>query len=278
MDAHKISANQAKEQWWWSKFKEKDKDKDSHPWVGKVLSSAHNQSVSVSQNTTTLRMADAAQQQQQQRRRRRRIVVLISGSGTNLQALIDAQNTPALPDVEIVLVISNRKAAYGLTRAANADPPIPTGYLALQPYLKADPKRTRDTYDVEIARMVLEARPDIVVLAGWMHVFSEGFLDTVGQQRQLTVINLHPALPGAFDGAHAIERSYEAFQKGEVEKVGAMVHRVVKEVDRGEPVIVREVEIKKDESLEAYEERLHRTEWEIIVEGTRKVLDEIPPT
>jgi len=204
---------------------------------------------------------------------RRRIVVLISGSGTNLQALIDAQNTPALPDAQIVLVLSNRKAAYGLTRAQNADPPIPTRHLALQPYLKAAPDRARTTYDAEIARMVLDAQPDIVVLAGWMRVLSEAFLDALGS---IAVINLHPALPGAFDGTHAIERGYEAFQKGEVDRVGAMVHRVVKEVDRGEPVVVREVEIKKGEPLEVYEERLHRTEWEIIVEATRKVLGEDP--
>jgi len=174
-----------------------------------------------------------------------------------------------------VLVVSNRKAAYGLTRAQSADPPIPTHYLALQPYLKAAPDRTRATYDAEIARIVLDARPDIVVLAGWMHVFGEGFLDALGS---IAVINLHPALPGAFDGTHAIERGYEAFQKGEVDRVGAMIHRVVKEVDRGEPVVVREVEIKKGEPLEAYEERLHQTEWEIIVEGTRKVLNEVRPT
>jgi phosphoribosylglycinamide formyltransferase len=170
-----------------------------------------------------------------------------------------------------VLVLSNRKAAYGLTRAETADPPIPTRYLALQPYLKAVPDRTRMTYDAEIARIVLEAHPDIIVLAGWMHVLGNGFLDAVGA---LPVINLHPALPGAFDGTNAIERSYAAFQKGEVDTVGAMVHRVIKEVDRGEPVVVREVEIKKDEPLEEYEERLHRAEWGIIVEATRKVLDE----
>ena len=195
-------------------------------------------------------------------------------AGTNLQALIDAQNTSALLDSQIVLVLSNRKAAYGLKRAETADPPIPTKYLGLQPYLKGAPGRTRATYDAEVAQIVLAARPDIVVLAGWMHVFGDGFLDAIGA---LPVINLHPALPGAFDGTNAIERGYAAFQKGEVDTVGAMVHRVVKEVDRGEPVVVREVEIKKDEPLEAYEERLHRAEWEIIVEATRKVLDEVRP-
>lgn len=183
-----------------------------------------------------------------------------------------------------MLVLSNRKAAYGLTRAKSASPPISTDYLALQPYLKANLGKTREDYDAEIARRVLESKPDLVVLAGWMHILSERFIEVLSGHTTLEgvsppphpipVINLHPALPGAFDGAHAIERTYEAFQKGEVKCGGAMVHRVIKEVDAGEPVVVREIAIKKDEPLADFEERLHKTEWEIIVEGARKVLDE----
>ncbi|KXN86156.1 Phosphoribosylglycinamide formyltransferase, partial [Leucoagaricus sp. SymC.cos] len=203
--------------------------------------------------------------------------------GTNLQTLIDAQDTPALPNVEVVLVLSNRKAAYGLTRAANADPPILTAYLALQPYLKKNPEKTRDDYDAEIARIVVDAKPDVVVLAGWMHILGERFIEIVEGRATLDelkapatpipVINLHPALPGAFDGANAIERAYEAFQKGEIDHSGCMVHRVVKDVDRGEPIVVREVAIKKGEPLEAFEERLHKVEHEIIVQATKKILD-----
>ncbi|GBE78300.1 Phosphoribosylglycinamide formyltransferase [Sparassis crispa] len=219
--------------------------------------------------------------------KQRRIVVLISGSGTNLQALIDAQNTPSLPATRITLVLSNRKAAYGLTRASQANPPIRTSYLALQPFLKANPGKTRDDYDIEIARIVVREKPDLVVLAGWMHIMGDGFLDVINGDRCLDpeenvakpipVINLHPALPDAFDGANAIERAYEAFQKGEVPKTGVMVHRVVKEVDRGTPVIVSEVEITTGEPIEVFEERLHKVEWEIIVQATAKVLDEVVP-
>jgi len=211
----------------------------------------------------------------------RRIVVLISGSGTNLQALIDAQNTPRLPATQITLVLSNRKAAYGLTRAQKSDPPIPTAYLALQPYLKANPGKTRDDYDAEVAKIVLEQNPDLVVLAGWMHVFGDGFLDllydTEDSRKPIPVINLHPALPGAFDGTNAIERAYEAFQKGEIQHSGAMVHKVVKIVDRGEPLIVREVSIHAGEPLDSFAERLHQVEHEIIVEATKKTLDEAKP-
>lgn len=185
-------------------------------------------------------------------------------------------------------MLSNRKAAYGLTRAQTASPPIPTAYLALQPFLKNNPGKTREDYDAEVAKLVVQAKPDVVVLAGWMHIMSERFLDVLngdqpfdGESRvekPIPVINLHPALPGAFDGAHAIERAYEAFQKGEIKHSGAMVHRVVREVDRGEPVIVREIEIKEGEAIEAFEERLHKVEWDIIVQATAKLLDDVSPS
>ncbi|KDR68731.1 hypothetical protein GALMADRAFT_272352 [Galerina marginata CBS 339.88] len=219
----------------------------------------------------------------------RKIVVLISGSGTNLQALIDALNTPALPNAEICLVLSNRKAAFGLTRAAQAVPPIPTAYLALQTYLKQHPGKTRQDYDAEVAKIVLRAKPDIVVLAGWMHILSEDFLELLDGRKKVEgvedtsatepvpVINLHPALPGQFDGASAIERAFEAFQKGEIDHSGAMVHRVVKDVDRGEPLVVRQVTFVKGEGVKEYEKRLHDVEHEIIVEATKKVLDEVKP-
>lgn len=113
----------------------------------------------------------------------------------------------------------------------------------------------------------------MIVLAGFMHILSHTFLTTLGNQ--IPIINLHPALPSMFDGANAIPRALEAFEKGEVQGTGAMVHRVVEEVDQGEPLIVREVEIKKGDTLAMLEERIHRVEHEIIVEGARKVLEEL---
>ena len=148
-------------------------------------------------------------------------------------------------------------------------------------------------------------RPDVVVLAGWMHIVSGGFLEAMrgvrapesesasasgdegrgtdvgekGELRDIPVINVHPALPGQFDGANAMERGFEAFQRGEVDRLGVMVHRVVAEVDRGAPIIVREVEVHKGEDLKNdYEPRMHRTEWEAIVEATKLVLDDVRPT
>ena len=189
-----------------------------------------------------------------------------ASTGTNLQALIDAN----IPNAVIVLVLSNRKNAYGLVRATDAS--IPTAYLALQPYLKNNPDKTRDDYDGEVAKMVLDVNPDLVVLAGWMHIFGEGFLEPL-EARGVPAINLHPALPGAFDGANALERAYEAFQRGQVGGTGVMVHRVVKDVDRGAPIIVRDVPIEHGESLEHVAARVHAVEHEIIVEAVRRVLD-----
>lgn len=197
-----------------------------------------------------------------------------------MQALIDATKSGVIPDAQVCVVLSNRKAAYGLERARKEG--IATEYLALQPYLKQHPDKSRDDYDAEVARLVLKHTPDLVVLAGWMHIFGNGFLDIVyavrdqeQTRRPIPVINLHPALPGAFDGANALQRAYEAFQKGEIKHTGAMVHRVVKDVDRGEPVVVRQIDFIPAEEQDAFEARVHQVEWEIIVEATNKVLLEL---
>lgn len=119
------------------------------------------------------------------------------------------------------------------------------------------------------------APPDLVVLAGFMHILSERFLEALGSS--VPIINLHPALPGAFDGASAIERAFEAFQEGKIEKTGVMVHEVVADVDRGAPVVVEEVPIHKGESVEQLEDRIHQVEHRLIVQGARKMLERAGP-
>ncbi|KAF3915793.1 hypothetical protein ABW21_db0200767 [Orbilia brochopaga] len=205
-----------------------------------------------------------------------RIVVLISGSGSNLQALIDAASTPALPSASIVHVISNRKAAYGLTRAANASPPIPASYHGFPPYKTSHPSDPRGAYDADLAKLILslpeDQYPDLIVCAGWMHILSPRFLDPIAEVG-IPIINLHPALPGAFDGAGAIERAWEAFNKGEITETGVMIHYVIKEVDRGAPIVVKKVEIKAEESVEELTERIHAIEHVAIIEGARLALE-----
>lgn len=219
------------------------------------------------------------------------LTVLISGSGTNLQALIDAcgqappsRNGPPpkrlLPQAEITHVISNRKDAYGLTRARDAN--IATTYHNLVSYKNKYPKtedgirEARKQYDADLAQMILThiPSPDLVVCAGWMHILSPVFINALAAAN-VPIINLHPALPGQFNGANAIGRAYEAFQRGEITHTGVMVHYVVAEVDMGEPVVVKEVECKAGESQEDLEKRIHETEWQLLVEATGEVLNQL---
>lgn len=210
------------------------------------------------------------------------ILVLISGSGTNLQALIDAAAANKLYGANVSCVISSSPDAYGLTRAANAKIPSivhtlqsPKYYGSLPKTDKVARKAAREQFNKDLAEVILaqSPRPDLVVCAGWMLILAPSFLQPL-EKADIPIINLHPALPGAFPGTHAIQRAWEAGQKGEATEGGLMIHYVITEVDEGEPLIVKKIELKKEESVEEYEERVHRFEHEAIVEGTIKALQQ----
>lgn len=217
-----------------------------------------------------------------------RITVLVSGSGTNLQALIDACKSGALKKTQIVRVICNRKDAYGRTRAREAEIPETYhnlfGYKQRYPDPESKPKqdeldrrkyeKARSEYDRDLAAIVMRDEPDLVVCAGWMHILANTFLEPL-QAAKIPVINLHPALPGAFDGANAIERAFTAFQEGKVAETGVMIHYVISEVDRGEPILIRKIPMRGGEVLEQLEERIHQNEWEVIVQGTQMAIDRL---
>ena len=195
------------------------------------------------------------------------LAVLISGTGTNLQAIIDEAEAGRLPDVNLAVVVSNRRKAYGLQRAERHG--ISTELHLLKPYREAG--RTREEYDADLATLLRRYDIDWVVMAGWMHILSMAFLKHYPNR----VINLHPALPGQFPGTHAIERAFEAFQRGEIEHTGVMVHLVPDEgVDSG-PVILQEVvPIYPDDTLETLEERVHAVEHRLLPEAIRQVVRE----
>lgn len=194
-----------------------------------------------------------------------RIAILISGSGTNLEAILQAIEKGQLPGVEPALVVSNRREAYGIKRAVKHG--VPVIYFPLAPYTEAG--RSRREYDADLANIIRSFGVTWIVQAGWMHVFSSAFLDHFPSQ----VVNLHPALPDTFPGTHGIERAYEAYQKGEIAHTGVMVHLVPDEgVDVG-PVVVQEVvEINPDDSLDDLEERIHATEHRIFVQALHELL------
>lgn len=192
----------------------------------------------------------------------KRLIVLISGNGSNLQAIIDAIQAGQLT-ARIELVVSNRREAYGLVRAEEAN--LPTLYFPLKPYLEAG--QSREQYDLALAERVAACQPDLIVLAGWMHVLSAAFLERFPQR----VLNLHPALPGCFPGTHAIQRAYAAFQRGEIDHTGIMIHWVVPEIDAGPVVATAKVPIYPADSLSSLEGRVHTAEHQLLVEAIRKV-------
>lgn len=189
-----------------------------------------------------------------------RLVVLISGNGSNLQAILDAVRSGGL-DARVELVVSNRKDAYGLVRAAQAA--VPTLYFPLKPYTAAN--RSRDEYDADLAQLVAARQPELVVLAGWMHIFGPAFLDRFPGR----VINLHPALPGAFPGAHAIADAYTAYQRGEISHSGCMIHTVIPALDAGPVIAERVVPFEPGDTLDDFEARMHAAEHELIVKAIR---------
>lgn len=193
-----------------------------------------------------------------------RLAIFISGSGTNLQALLDAVDNGQL-QAEVALVISNRKAAYGLVRAAQAG--VPSLYFPLKPYQGL----SREVYDLDLAERVNMYQPDLIVLAGWMHILSAGFLEQFPDQ----VINLHPALPGMFPGTEAIHRTYDAYRQGEVEHGGCMVHYVVPEVDAGPVIAQAIVPIEPTDTLDSFEAQMHAAEHRLIVEAVSIALDRV---
>ncbi len=189
-----------------------------------------------------------------------KIVVLISGGGSNLQVLIDAVESGEI-SAEIVSVISNRANAYGLNRAANAG--IQTHVHRRKTY----PNRV--AYDVALADLIAQYEPDLIVLAGWMHILSAEFIGRFPQK----IINLHPALPNQFAGIHAIERAFAAYEAGEIAHSGCMVHDVIPEVDAGEPLVTARVDFRPNDTLESFAARMHRTEHRIILLAVQIALE-----
>jgi phosphoribosylglycinamide formyltransferase 1 len=196
-----------------------------------------------------------------------RIAVLVSGSGSNLQALIDAIDGEQLSGAEIALVVSNKADAHGLQRALKHR--LPALYL---------PWRERAETEAKLTVLLNLFKADLIVLAGWMRIFSAEFITQFSGR----IINLHPALiPDAgvgssfttrdgsvipvFRGLHAVRQALDAG----VKITGSTVHYVTPEVDAG-PVICREeVTIEEGDTEESLHERLKLVEHRLLVEAVK---------
>ena len=191
-----------------------------------------------------------------------RLVVLISGNGSNLQAILDACSSGEL-DAKVVSVISNKEDAYGLVRANNA------GVEAI--HFPKQENESRNDYDARLADKVARRQADYIILAGWMRILTSEFLNQFPNR----VINLHPALPGMFPGTHAIERAFDAYHCGEIKHTGVMVHLVPDEsVDNGPVLGQQEIHFQSDESLEQFEARVHDVEHKLLVNTLKDILVE----
>ena len=189
-----------------------------------------------------------------------RIAVLVSGGGTNLQALIDAQGK-VITSGEIALVISNKPGASALTRAENAG--IPTAVVQ-----KAD-----GNFEERISALIDENKIDFIILAGFMCILSETFTSRYANR----IINVHPSLIPSFcgEGYYGLRVHIEALKYG-VKVTGATVHFVNEIPDGGEIIFQKAVDILDDDTPETLQKRvMEQAEWIILPLAAEKVANSI---
>ena len=202
----------------------------------------------------------------------RSIVVLISGGGSNLQAIINHINAEKL-DVQISLVLSNREDAYGLKRAEKAG--IPTAIIDHTQF------ESRELFDQAMSTEIDRYNPELIVMAGFMRILSHGFVEHYTGR----VINIHPALLPAYKGLHTHRRALA----DNASYHGATVHFVTSELDSGTSIVQGKVPVltgDKEESLQARVHRIEHVIYPVVIEwfaqgrlecrGDRAYLDEKP--
>lgn len=190
-----------------------------------------------------------------------KIAVLVSGGGTNLQALINAQNKGVIESGEIKLVVSNNSTAYALERAKKAN--IDTAVI-----LKKDCASQLD-FEEKIIQKLDEYNIDLIVLAGFMSILSESFTSRYNNK----IINVHPSLIPSFcgKGFYGLKVHEAALEKG-VKVTGATVHFVNEIPDGGEIILQKAVYIKDDDTPETLQKRVMRlAEWKILPAAVEQV-------
>ena len=194
-----------------------------------------------------------------------KIGVLVSGGGTNLQALLDAQKRGEIPDGEISLVIASRKKAYALERAQMAGVPA----LALP---RRDYETTAD-YDAALLTALQQAGVELVVLAGFLCVLGEKML----RGYEGRIVNVHPSLIPAFcgDGFYGLHVHEAALRRG-VKVTGATVH-LVNEVTDGGPILLQKaVEVLEGDTPESLQKRvMEQAEWVLLPQAVSMLCQKI---
>jgi len=193
-----------------------------------------------------------------------KLIVFVSGNGSNLEAIIESCKLGIL-DASVEVVVCNRHDAYALERANKH------GIRSVVMQYTKDKYPVRAEYDESLAEFINQYKYDLIILAGWMHIMSKSFLSNV----KSPVINLHPALPGQFVGMHAVERAFEAAQRGEITKTGSMVHYVIEELDAGKVISTIEIPIRKNETLETLKNKFQYYEKFMLISAIDKLLSEM---
>lgn len=183
----------------------------------------------------------------------KRLCVFVSGSGTNLQAMLDADIEPA----EIVLVFSNNPEAYALERARNHN--IPTEVISHKGY------GTREEYEEDIIRALEPYNIDLIALAGFMRILTPHFV----RHYKNRILNVHPALLPSFPGMHAAR---QALEYG-VKFTGCTVHFVDEGVDTGPIIQQSVVPVLEDDTEDTLQERIQKEEYRIYPEAVRMVAE-----
>ncbi|MBQ2230551.1 MAG: phosphoribosylglycinamide formyltransferase [Oscillospiraceae bacterium] len=194
-----------------------------------------------------------------------RIAVLVSGGGTNLQALIDAERSGKLRSGEIVLVVSNVKSAYALERAKNA------GIESV--FISKKAEGGQEGFENKLQAVLNERDIDLIILAGFMSILTADFTAKWPER----IINVHPALIPSFcgKGYYGLKVHEAALEYG-VKVTGATVHFVNEVPDGGRIIFQKAVEVKEDDTPETLQRRvMEEAEWQLLPAAAEKVSGEI---
>ena len=198
-------------------------------------------------------------------KRKARIAVLVSGGGTNLQAILDAQASGIIQSGEVTLVVSDRAGAYALTRAEKA------GVRGLEINKKACGSQA--AFEERLVAALTENRTDVIVLAGFLSILSEDFTSRYPRK----IINVHPSLIPSFCGAgyYGLKVHRAALERG-VKVTGATVHFVNEIPDGGEIIAQKAVDIQPGDTPEVLQRRvMEQAEWIILPQSVEKVCAEL---
>ena len=193
-----------------------------------------------------------------------RIAVLVSGGGTNLEALLKAQESGAIPHGEIVLVCASNETAYALTRASNHGVPgvaIPRKHMS------------QEAFEISLSLKLAEYRVDVIVLAGFLSILSENFV----RQWPERIINIHPSLIPSFcgKGYYGLKVHEAALARG-VKVTGATVHLVNEIPDGGRILLQKAVDILPDDTPESLQRRvMEQAEWTLLPQATELLCKQI---